>query len=149
MEIIYLNNLINPSLEQIRNSRGISESEILLFEQKTGVLPVALKEFLYLAGEFSISISANALNQGLEDYEFRHEQFQEALDDAKISISRPYYALSEVNGDQFDFIYLDEGENPPVYNIYCWDDEKYKLERRAKSFSDWIDQEIELRLKNR
>ncbi len=153
MEIQYLQNLENSPVKGdavIPKDRGVSEIEIIAFEQKVGLpLPKALKEFLFLSGEYCLSIEANATNQGLDEYEFRNEQFQENLDDAKIAISRPYYILTERSGEYFHFIYLDDGENPPVYNIYCWDDEKYKLEKRANSFSDWIDQEIELRLKNR
>jgi len=152
MEIHYLQNLLNSPIKGdsiIPNDRGVSEEKILALEQNIDVtLPQAFKEFLFLSGEYCLSIEANALNQGLEEYVFRHEQFKENLGKIKLSITRPYYVLIELNQHQFDFIYLDEGDNPPVNNIVIWGDDDFDLEVSANSFSDWIDKEIEIRLNN-
>lgn len=108
MEIQYLQKLENSPIKGtslIPEDIGVSESDIITLEQKTGVqLPKALKEFLFLAGNYCVSISANALNQGLDEYDHRHELFQENLDEIKLPISRPYYVLIELNQHQFDFI---------------------------------------------
>ena len=153
MEIQYLQNLENSPIKGdsvIPKDRGVEEAKILSFEQTIGIpLPKALKEFLFLSGEYCLSIETSATNQGLNNYEIRKEQFQEAQNYSKVTIRKPFYVVTERSGEYFHFIYLDEGETPPVYTVYCWDEEEYELEKKANSFSDWIDQEIELRLKNR
>jgi len=152
MEIQYLKNLENSPIKGSSitpEDIGETEENILMLEEKMNIpLPKALKEFLFLAGDYCVSIRANALNQGLEDYEFRHEQFQEMIDWSKAPISRETYCLTEVNGQEFNFIYLSEGENPAVYNLYAKDESEHILEKKSNSFSEWIDQEIAIRLKN-
>ncbi|MDR6761149.1 hypothetical protein J2Y38_001347 [Flavobacterium sp. 2755] len=44
------------------------------------------------------------------------------MDDNNRSINRPFFAFDVYGGDTFLFIYLDEGDNPPVFQAQPYSD---------------------------
>ena len=105
--------------------------------------PIALKELLYLAGSY-----CHVLNYG--DYETQQELqdfVRERLLKEHHPITRPYFVI-ELRKQSFEFlfVYLDEGNNPPVYKAH-YDNERLRLnqvpEVEHQSLSDLISSRIE------
>lgn len=93
-------------------NEGVSESEILQLEQlynNGNPFPKALKELLCLAGNFCYVFDYNIHNNQQEIQEWVREDMVEM----NRIISRPFYAFDLYSG--FLFIYLDEGDNPDIY----------------------------------
>ncbi len=105
--------------------------------------PIALKELLYLAGSY-----CHVLNYG--DYETQQE-LQDFVRGRLLKehhpITRPYFVI-ELRKQSFEFlfVYLDEGNNPPVYKAH-YDYERLRLnqvpEVEHQSLSDLISSRIE------
>lgn len=123
MNIQYLKKLqTNPSLE-INNSgyfssiKGISETEIKSLEQlynNENPFPKVLKELLLLAGTncFVCDYGINKTQQELQEW------VREDMLENERTISRPFFAFDVYGGSQFLFIYLDEGDNPEIYEAH-------------------------------
>ncbi len=93
---------------------GIPLSEIEELEVKYNEgkqFPKALRELLFMAGEYCY-----VLDYGPFRTQNRMQEAQrERLQDGGYVISRPFFAIDcYCYGSQFLFIYLDEGDNPPV-----------------------------------
>ena len=127
MNIIYLKSLQNnPSLEINRSGyysviQGVMEQEIEQLEQLYNYgnpFPKALKELLFLGGS-----DCYVLDYGLNETQQKLQEFvRENMQEESRVITRPFYVIDVYNaGDQFLFIYLDEGDNPPVYEGHYWD----------------------------
>ena len=105
----------------LKTIRGISETEISRIEQlynNGNVLPKALRELLFLGGDYCF-----VLDTGWYDSQ---EDMQTAarswLTKYNKNIARPFFAIDVYNaGEQFLYVYLDEGENPFVYQAYLPD----------------------------
>ncbi|GGE71372.1 hypothetical protein EV200_1175 [Pedobacter psychrotolerans] len=135
MEIQYLGYLRdNPDaypneIEDKLTIEPISLQEIASLEQlcnNGNPFPKALKELLFLAGA-----SCYVLDYGVFDTQ---KELQEYVKEKMVlrnrTISRPFYAIDIYDTEQFFFIYLDEGDNPKVYEaIY---------EGGGLDFPDWI-----------
>lgn len=80
--------------------------------------PKALKELLFLAGKYCY-----VLDYGIFDNQQQMQDFvRSEMSEENKSISRPFFAIDVYNsGDQFIFIYLDEGDNPPIYEAHYYD----------------------------
>ena len=115
MDITYL-----KQLERTRNknswiNESISLEEIKQLEQiynNNKPFPKALRELLFLAGNYCI-----VLDYGLNDTQQELQEFvRENMQEENRIITRPFYAIDVYNaGDQFLFVYLDEGDDPEVY----------------------------------
>jgi hypothetical protein len=118
MQIEYLQDLANNPVSYTgKRIRPISEAEITALEHLYNngkPFPNALKELLYLAGDYCY-----VLDYGIDESQQETQEFvKETMDlfGGGKQISRPFYAIDVYNGnDQFLFVYLDEGEDPPVY----------------------------------
>ncbi|KOS08126.1 hypothetical protein AM493_20295 [Flavobacterium akiainvivens] len=115
MEIKHLNKLQENPTDGYSFNSPIPESEITELEvlfNDGKIFPHALRELMYLAGNFCY-----VLDYGIEDTPKKMQEFvREELKDTNQNINRPFYAIDTYNGnDQFLFIYLDEGNDPPVY----------------------------------
>lgn len=147
MNIIYLKELQSTPSIEINNSgtqsiiNGISESEISQLEQNWnsgGNFPIVLKELLYLAGE-----TCYVLDYGWNDSQQEMQtEVREQLIEWNRVILRPFYAIDVYGSDQFLFVYLDEGENPNVYEAYLptlkYDDATSWLKSLDRSLKDFI-----------
>ncbi|QEM06370.1 SMI1/KNR4 family protein [Mucilaginibacter rubeus] len=136
MEIKYMK-LLNDNLSVTAPNTGIKEAvspisveEIIALENKYNggrLFPAALRELLFLAGG-----DCYVLDYGINDTQ---EQMQESsrrfmtIGGRNRVISRPFYVIDVYNaGDQFLFVYLDEGkDDPDVYEALIG----YRL-------NDWI-----------
>ncbi len=115
MQVTYLKKLEqNPNKHSLSNkSLTISEIEQLEVKYNAGVVfPQALRELLFLAGKYCI-----VLDYGLNESQQELQNFvRSMMNDENKTISRPFFAIDIYNAyDQFIFVYLDEGDNPPVY----------------------------------
>jgi len=127
MEITYLQELrdypaAHPNSDGYKNHIApISLSEITQLEQTYNSsipFPKALRELLYLAGK-----SCYVCDYGL--YENQNElqvSVREYMAEENRVITRPFFAIDVYNdGDQFVFVYLDDGDDPAVYEGHYYD----------------------------
>ncbi|PTX63780.1 hypothetical protein C8N46_101386 [Kordia periserrulae] len=108
----------------IKDSSGIPITEIENFEQKLNIkFPKAYKEYNELA-------KANLKEYGLEHL-----------------ITKDFWVIGEIYGSLYiNFIYLDEGDDPPVYGLDMENYEDYpeKFFRKiANSFSEYVERAID------
>jgi hypothetical protein len=124
MEINFLNQLKdNPSAyPNNKDFKGtieaISLQEIESLEQlynNGNTFPKALRELLFLAGNFCYVLDNGWYNTQQE----LQVATREWLADHNKSITRSFFAIDIYNGpEQFLYVYLDEGDNPFVYQAY-------------------------------
>lgn len=159
MEIKYLKNLIgftdNTKAGVYKNLSGISETEIITIENKLNIkFPTAYKEFLFLSGNAGSSFNfGNAIEDDLENAVDWFQEFaQDNIQEFGESLGRPFWVFTSLHScEQFEFFYLDDGDNPPVYawSMYdAIDKEKHEnlplgVRLFKKSFSEMVDYFIE------
>lgn len=123
------------------NNEPIPESEIIHLEQlynQGKTFPKALRELLHLAGNFCyvLDYGVNESQEELQEY------VREELKEEEKEIARLYFVIDVYNaGTQFLFVYLDEGENPAVYEGYYRKSKSPRLIN--ESLSGYIDSIIE------
>ncbi len=109
-------------------NRGIPLTEIEQLEQtwnNGNPFPKALRELLFLAGDFCYVFS-----YGISDtQQALQERWREQMLDAGKTIIRPFYVVDTWGPDQFYFVYLDEGDNPYIYEALSYEDSSIWLER--------------------
>ncbi|MFK8008663.1 MAG: hypothetical protein AB8H03_20055 [Saprospiraceae bacterium] len=115
MIIEYLQTLRDTPQRNFPNE-GISETEIAQLEQSYNSgnpFPKVLKELLFLAGNY-----CNWLDYSVYDnqQELQDEVRAELQDIYSETISRPHFIVDTVPDGTFVFMYLDEGDNPPLYH---------------------------------
>jgi hypothetical protein len=119
MNIVYLTQLKdNPAKYPNDNENrfeitGISETQIAQLEQSYNngnPFPKVLKELLYLAGNYCYIFDTGDSQQDLQDW------FRDLMIRYNKSISRPFYVIDTNQGDDFRIIYLNEGDNPLIYD---------------------------------
>lgn len=144
MNIIYLNKLKNaPTSPDSMTNRGISENEIIQLESSFNngmMFPKALRELLYLAGDFCY-----VCDFGLSDTQEELQlSVREDISYFNRVISRPFYVFDVYNPtDNFLFIYLDEGDNPPVRVAQYEKDYANWISIVIDKFSDYIDRLVD------
>lgn len=75
--------------------------------------PIALKELLFLAGDNCYVLDYGSETESQNDLQ---EWAREQMLEYDRAIARPFYVLDIYNAlDQFVFVYLDEGDDPRVY----------------------------------
>ena len=115
MNIEYLQYLRDNPSKGMFTIEPISLAEIEQLEQlynNGNHFPKALRELLYLAGEYChvLDYSSFDTQQELQEY------VREDLHDEGWDFSRPFYIVDAYNlGDQFLFVYLDEEDDPTIY----------------------------------
>ena len=146
MQIKYLKNLEeNKTDGHGWTCKPINLAEIANLEatfNSGNPFPAALKELLFLAGDF-----CPYLDFGLADSQ--QELQDEARDDLNfynLTISRPFMTIMYYvpSGDYFHMVYLDEGiEDPPVYQVFLTDDGVQipapQIDKFQSSLSEYID----------
>jgi len=149
MEIKYLTQLKNyPSgnpagLTYKKTIVPISLAEILQLEalyNNNSPFPVALKELLFLAGNdcYVLDMGTFKTHQEMQEY------VRVKLVSEDLSISRPFFVIDVYNTtDQFLFVYLDEGDNPAVYEAVYDNERPYLIHLVMNSPSGYIDALIE------
>ncbi len=131
MDIRYLQqmsrhrSITDPNSGYVRTIRPLTMEQIEELEQQYNSgrpFPAALRELLYLAGD-----DCYVLDYGRTDTQ------QEMQEDARswmkefgldLNIPRPFYVVDTYNaGDQFLFVYLDEGRDDPTIHEALMPDE--------------------------
>ncbi len=89
----------------------------------------------FLAGEYCY-----VFNYGVYDTQQELQEFmREDMADNGKSITRPFYVMDTWNADQFSFIYLDEGDNPYIYDANSYKNGSnwfYKTNYTIKSLAE-------------
>lgn len=126
MQIRYLKELEKQPVRSSDADVSISNQPISLQEisqlenvyNNGAPFPQSLKELLYLAGEDCYVLD---YGQTESQQELQESVRQRLLSKGRL-ISRNFYVIDIYNwGDQFLFIYLDEGDDPPVYEGHYYD----------------------------
>lgn len=108
----------HPNDEDYKGTiKPISIEEIEHLEQlynSGNLFPQALRELLYLAGK-----DCYVLDFMFDTQEELQTEVREWLLNFDRSITRPFFAIDAHNpGEQFLYVYLDEGDNPIVYQAH-------------------------------
>lgn len=144
MEIKFLKHLqANPSRDGVQN-KPISIEEITQLEQLYNngkFFPKVLRELLFLAGNYCITLDTGIFPTQQELQEFVREE----LSDYGKIFTRPFFAVEIYSGDWCLFIYLDEGDNPNLYCVY-YDDEAAGLSEPFKKMDHTIKSLINSRI---
>ncbi len=152
MEIEYLTELINHSYinfsGQTVKNKPLPIEEIKTLEKQfnnVAIFPKALKELLFLAGGY-----CDGLDYGLcETQQELQNIVKEVLEDSNLKIERPFYVIDIYNGgDQFFFVYLDEGNNPKVYEAIS-EYQQLRIKQIGNSLSEFIAHLIALKKEER
>jgi hypothetical protein len=126
IEIKYLKTLeAHPSINSKRTSKIFSRESLpdqvvayLETLYNNGVVfPASLRELLYLAGA-----NCYVLDYGTNDSPLEmQESSRDYLAHSGKTIDRPFYVIDVFNeNDQFLFVYLDESEDPVVYEAILY-----------------------------
>lgn len=133
----------------------IPKEEIDKLELKTRKeLPLSYKEFLILSGEFfdPIDSSGTGLSCRFNSLIEANENARSNLKEYGLEklITKDFWVIAEMDGSVFiHYIFLDEGDNPPVYTLDMegytefsdMRDEFYG--KMTNSFSDYVEAYIE------
>jgi len=110
------------------NTAPATIEEITTVEKEIGVLiPTAIKEFFLLVGNDYDYLWDGGGGDKLNRLTYNKNLSIKLLKECGVFFSRDYFVFSSYSGDQFLFVYLDEGDNPAVYRFetelfYCGDD---------------------------
>lgn len=152
MEIEYLTKLRdNPSRPAPTGHwsiKPISLEEIQHLEELynySNPFPKALKELLFLAGNYCY-----VLDRGIYPTQQKMQEFvRRRMANKDRIITRPFFAVDIYNGpEQFIFVYLDEGENPPTYEGHYYfdpevDDDETWISPVTSTLSELIDHGVD------
>ncbi len=145
MDITYLKQLERTPNKNSWINESISLEEIKQLEQiynNNKPFPKALRELLFLAGNYCI-----VLDYGLNDTQQELQEFvRENMQEENRIITRPFYAIDVYNaGDQFLFVYLDEVDDPAVYQASYEDrsDRPNWINKVTPTLSNFVNRKIE------
>jgi hypothetical protein len=154
---------LKDNLNLFEGIESSNENEIVEFENKLGIkIPIALKEFLLLVGnDYDMILrGGGGAKQGIKNFDYILKVSFDLLKETN-SIGLDNILPFLEYGDQFLFVYLDDGDNPPVYRFetelyYCGDDYipnssnwgyPKGVSKTADSFSEMIDKIVESKIK--
>ena len=147
MTIEYLQKL-RDTAQVVFSNEGISELEIEQLEQlynSGNLFPQVLKEMLFLAGKYCewLDFSFYDSQQELQD-----NIRAELLTIFRVTVSRPFFVIETIPDGTFIFMYLNEGDNPPLYhsNYLTQDNFAAEQEKGKGSLKFLIEKRIELYL---
>lgn len=122
MGYLYMQKLADAPKIRDQKTRGVSAAEITKVENRLNIkFPLAYKEFLLLAGEYTgglqLADGHTSLDMLADDEVLGY--LKEALKGKKLDIARPFWVIAEKDSfDQFYFFYLDENtEDPKVWGV--------------------------------
>ncbi|WP_444670956.1 SMI1/KNR4 family protein [Flavobacterium columnare] len=111
-----------------QNTVPANINEITSIEKELGILiPMAIKEFFLLVGNDYDYLWDGGGADKISRLIYNKNLAIKLLNECGVFFSRDYFVFSSYSGDQFMFVYLDEGDDPPVYRFetelfYCGDD---------------------------
>ncbi|MFC0779467.1 hypothetical protein [Flavobacterium sp. HJSW_4] len=149
MEIEYLQKLKNnPKKYSKRDEfrfeiKGINMDEIQDLEKlynNGNHFPKSLRELLFLSGEYSYTFDLG-INDNQKEMQ---EMFREHLKEKARVIFKPYYVI-EVYSDQFFFVYLDEGDDPQIYEAHPWSSSEGWIRSVDRTIKEYVEFDIDYR----
>ena len=151
MEIKYLTKLKETPRIGSWEIEGISEEKIIDLENQLKIkLPLAFKEYLFLAGEFENILTG--WDRGFDNLDYYQEEVLASMQNVNLHL-KPFFVFATYGNDQALFFFLDEGDNPPVYaydEMKIHKDEqgnKVFYKKTKNSFVELIEKHIEQVLK--
>ncbi len=143
MEIEYLQKLKdNPKKYSKREEfrfeiKGISIDEIQDLEKlynNGNYFPKSLRELLFLSGEYFYTFDF-----GINDNQKEMQEWvREDLKQRGRMIFKPYYII-EVYSDQFFFVYLDEGDDPKIYEAHPWSSSEGWIRSLDRTIKEYVE----------
>lgn len=128
----------DPEYEARIKPIPLSEIQYLETKYNNGTsFPKALRELLFLAGKSCYVLDYNIY----DSQEELQDEAREWLQFFNRTINRPFFVIDAYNaGDQFLFVYLDEGNDPVVMSAYlpARDDVQFIESMNNKKLSDFI-----------
>lgn len=119
--------------------KSLSLDDIMMLETtyNNGTpFPKALRELLYLAGDFCYLLEWNALSPEDEMYQISlQNSIARYIDNMGLNITRPSMGIDLAYSGNFRIVYLDEGDDPIVYAV---DEKNNSLEPGEKTLSQLI-----------
>jgi len=118
--------LLNDNIGLFQSyTESASFDEINHVEQELNIMiPLSIKEFLLLVGnDYDLILrGGGGAKQSLNNYKYIIDTAFKLLNSCNIKLDKLFPFLEY--GDQFLFVYLDDGEDPPVYRFelelfYC------------------------------
>lgn len=158
----YQNKLQNNIELFARNTVPATIEEIVSAESELGIqIPLAIKEFFLLVGNDYDNLWGGGGADKLSRLMYNKSLAIKLLNECGVFLKRDYFVFSSYSGDQFLFVYLDEGDDPAVYRFetelfYCGDDYivgssswglPKGVSKVANSFSEMINKIVEDRIK--
>lgn len=164
MEIKYLQSMQQNPVLWGDESRGITLERIKELEQKLNngkEFPKAFREYLFLGGDYNhLGFDSHGIGYDYknmtttkgEDFIALKEYYEKKMPKYKVSLNRPYIILDSYDGLSFMFIYLDEGDDPRVYNFgvdpdYRDDNGEIIYPIPEKTFSELINRLVDYALR--
>ena len=146
METLYMQKLEATKDENPKTSIGVTEEEIIGLENDFEIqLPLAYKEYLFLAGKYSSMIKLLSWMEYLPENQTRAKQLLKEYQLEKL-IKKDFWVVADFD-DAIFYIHLDEGDNPPVYRLDCENygdmSDEYTFGKIAETFEEWINKKIE------
>jgi len=132
-----------------KSIKGIPEEQIIKYEELLKIkFPIAYKEFLFLAGEYTGYLTLLEGISSIEEFadkEFKEYFKEKFLDLFNFNETRPYWIFTQ-GSQAFFFFYLDENtEDPEVWKVEFYEIGKHelsKLEERSR-FSEFINDVVD------
>ena len=138
-----------------------NEAKIIELERQKEIdFPRAIFEFFLLAGEDYNSLFDGIGACSLKRIDYNINLAKELLADRDMDFEKKYFPFASYSGDQFLFIYLDEGDDPAVYRFetelyFCGEDYiqgssswgyPKGVSKVSDSFSKMIDEIVECKI---
>lgn len=153
----YFDNRNNLKNTCVSNARGIELQKIETLEAQTNKgkpFPKAFREYLFIGGDYP----AIGLGPGYDvddgdgiEYIQSIEVYKKLMAKEGLSLDRPFMVIKCGDDSSFDFIYLDEGDNPRPRFFYIDDnlraDEPRIGDFPEKTFSELIDRLVDFALR--
>lgn len=121
MEIKFLKSYRDNPILKTRKAKGLTIERIKELEKKLNngkSFPKTFSEFLFIGGDYSaLGFDYEGYYENGEQYIALKDHYEDIMPKYKVSLNRPYAILDSYDGLTFMFIFLDEGDDPRVYNF--------------------------------
>lgn len=114
-------------------------------------MPKAYKEFLFLGGKYDNII--NSFELSFDNLEYMQELAEARTNTENLTLKNLWCFAEYGDADSFMFFFLNDGENPPVYNFIAEKgllndkEELVSYKKLRDSFSEYIEKAIDEALK--
>jgi hypothetical protein len=111
---------LGERLAKLPQSKGIAAAQISAYARARAItLPAAVQAFLRIAGADYDFLFGGGTRATFASLAGIAEEAAEILTECGGAIDRPFLPLLTYSGAMFLFVYLDDGDDPPVYRFEC------------------------------